>query len=156
MSNPIIYNVNPALLEELPKAIDATDKGIMRGYILLPDPPREHSNMVHINILLEEMSKTILRHPGKTVIVINSNENKILLIFTFSLAQKIAVTNLLKTMSRTDDAYGISAKFCYCSEQLSCDNKDAKLKCAQCKCTYYCSLECQLANWAQHKQICHK
>jgi hypothetical protein len=155
MSNPIIYNVNPALLEELPKAMDATDKDIMRGYILLPDPPREHSNMVHIRILLHEMSKTILRHSGKTVIVINSNENKILLIFTLSLAQKVAVTNLLKTMSRTDDLYSVYAKVCYCSE-MSCDNKDAKFKCAQCKCTYYCSTECQHANWAQHKQICYK
>lgn len=37
---------------------------------------------------------------------------------------------------------------------LFCDNPDPQYKCARCKTAYYCSKECQKADWKLHKRIC--
>ena len=35
-----------------------------------------------------------------------------------------------------------------------CGGRPANLRCVQCKCVYYCSRECQKANWKYHKKPC--
>jgi len=36
-----------------------------------------------------------------------------------------------------------------------CHGGDAK-KCSGCRCVWYCSTECQSADWSEHRLICHK
>jgi len=43
----------------------------------------------------------------------------------------------------------------YSKTCLHCDTISKNMKkCSRCKCVYYCSSECQLADWKKHKKIC--
>ena len=37
-----------------------------------------------------------------------------------------------------------------------CGKLDSTFKCSKCKNVYYCSKECQISHWAQHKIFCSK
>jgi hypothetical protein len=43
--------------------------------------------------------------------------------------------------------FGLQCTVCH-------SNKDGIFKCSKCKKTYYCSRECQIKDWKQHKQSC--
>ena len=50
-------------------------------------------------------------------------------------------------------AEGTKPQQCYnCLKEL-CENET--LKCAQCKCTKYCSKQCQIKHWNSHKPLCY-
>ena len=50
-------------------------------------------------------------------------------------------------------AEGTKPQQCYnCLKEL-CDNET--MKCAQCKCTKYCSKQCQIKHWNTHKPLCY-
>lgn len=38
----------------------------------------------------------------------------------------------------------------------TCNKRGKMKKCTQCKCTYYCSKECQIQDWKKHKKRCKK
>eukprot|EP01084_Bolivina_argentea_P070720 128600_1 len=40
------------------------------------------------------------------------------------------------------------------SSCAACLKEGASSICSRCKCTYYCNIQCQRANWKQHKKIC--
>eukprot|EP01084_Bolivina_argentea_P061489 112375_1 len=42
------------------------------------------------------------------------------------------------------------------SECANCSKTNANKKCSGCKCTYYCSQQCQVNHWKSHKKECKK
>jgi NADH pyrophosphatase NudC (nudix superfamily) len=48
-------------------------------------------------------------------------------------------------------------KFCgQCGKSAKEVGKNNLSKCDRCRCVRYCSVDCQRANWKEHKQICKK
>ncbi|XP_062565075.1 zinc finger MYND domain-containing protein 10 homolog [Armigeres subalbatus] len=67
-----------------------------------------------------------------------------------SIAKRLAVaynTHILEQFSGPDTIR--SLKQCF-----SC-GKPAEKKCSKCNSTYYCSRNCQIADWTKHKELCH-
>jgi len=63
-------------------------------------------------------------------------------------------TPVIDWMKKNDLDY---KKICGNCNKLEKSNKDSKLlKCGGCKIQYYCSKECQVKDWKEHKKICKR
>ena len=49
-----------------------------------------------------------------------------------------------------------SPNLSFMPEQCSVCGKESTSRCSKCKTVYYCSRECQLRDWPNHKQSCNK
>jgi hypothetical protein len=64
----------------------------------------------------------------------------------------------LQSLARlSNDNDYVSVKKCHHCEMIETQMDDAKfMKCQRCKLAYYCSKECQVANWKRHKKMCNE